>query len=68
MTTFNIGSLCKECERFWNRPKSGENGVIACRAFPDGIPAEIALDQFDHRMKHESDNGLQFKQYQREGD
>jgi 2'-5' RNA ligase len=32
-----------------------------CAAFPDGIPAEIWDNQFDHRQPHEGDHGLQWE-------
>jgi hypothetical protein len=39
------------CER-WS------NGV--CAAYPDGIPTEIIMNQWDHRRPKPGDHGLQF--------
>lgn len=33
-----------------------------CAAFPDGIPADIWENRFDHRQPHEGDRGLQWLQ------
>lgn len=63
MTTLIIGKQCQKCERFWNRPIINDDGNIACKAFPGGIPKEIILDLFDHRNKHKGDNGLRFMEY-----
>lgn len=31
-----------------------------CASFPNGIPAEILSNKFDHRVRHELDNGTMF--------
>lgn len=49
--TVAAGSLCFACKR-WN------GGT--CEAFPEGIPASIMFDGFDHRQPHEGDNGKRF--------
>lgn len=32
-----------------------------CKAFPDGIPAEILQNRFDHRLNYPGDNGVTFE-------
>ncbi len=36
-------------------------GVMACAAFPEGIPQPIIDFEFDHREPHPDDNGVQFE-------
>lgn len=31
-----------------------------CSAFPDGIPEEILLDGYDHRLEYAGDGGIRF--------
>jgi hypothetical protein len=35
--------------------------VNACAAFPKGIPGKIQTSQFDHRLPHPGDHGIQFE-------
>jgi len=44
---------CLRC-KYWN-------GKGRCEAFPDGIPHEILIDEFDHKEPHPDDNGIQFE-------
>lgn len=38
------------------------SGVLwTCDAFPDGIPAEILTNRFDHTRPHPNDNGIQYE-------
>jgi len=49
---------CQFCRHFHDDREDGN----FCDAFPDGtgIPAEIILNQFDHRQPHDGDHGIQF--------
>lgn len=47
-------SQCLACAR-------KTRGAGTCEAFPDGIPDEILLNDFDHEHPYPGDNGLQFK-------
>lgn len=38
------------------------NDKRICNAFPDGIPDEIILGEYDHREEHPEDNGIRFEQ------
>jgi hypothetical protein len=46
-------ALCRH-RRLEPRPE----GRAACLAFPDGIPAEILANSFDHRLPHPDDGGV----------
>lgn len=35
-------------------------GLLACDAFPDGIPYEVISGQHDHTKPYEGDNGIRF--------
>ena len=52
---------CLSCRHFW--------GIDKCYAFPDGIPADIALGDFDHTEPYPDadnpqDNGIRFEPIQ----
>jgi len=34
---------------------------ITCAAFPDGIPSEILIGEFDHSSAYPDDGGIRFK-------
>lgn len=46
-----------QCVHCTHKHKSG----ATCRAFPDGIPMKILLNEHDHRKPFEGDNGVQFE-------
>ena len=35
--------------------------ILICKAFPNGIPDEIADDIFDHQKPFPNDNGIRFE-------
>jgi hypothetical protein len=42
----------------WCRHRSSDGR--RCRAFPDGIPEEIANNRHDHRLPYNGDSGVRF--------
>lgn len=49
------GSRCLYCI-YYNEKKIG-----TCKAFPNGIPHEIASSEFNHINPHPDDRGIQFE-------
>ena len=59
-------NICDPCARLRmrNNPSaqsSLETVIPYCAAFPDRIPREIYLGQFDHRRPYPGDNDLRFE-------
>lgn len=59
--------FCKHLYQFSNeefrasfRDKAPER-IIKCPAIPDGIPAEITVNLFDHRKPYPGDSGVRFE-------
>ena len=46
---------CKRLRKDWT-----------CKAFPDGIPDEVAASEVDHREPYPGDNGVHFEPTDRE--
>ncbi len=44
---------CLSCSNYF--------AALTCRAFPDGIPAEIVTGRFDHTQPYEGDHGVRFE-------
>ena len=53
--TIRISEICLICRHF------RVDAPVTCNAFPDGIPDEIRLGDFDHRQPYEGDNGITWK-------
>lgn len=49
-----ITPQCQACA--WQNP----DRPSACRAYPDGIPAPIRLNEVDHRRPYPGDRGIRF--------
>jgi hypothetical protein len=51
-------SICLSCDRALVVDDPNETPV--CTAYPEGIPAEISLGEFDHRQPRDDDGGKQW--------
>jgi hypothetical protein len=51
--------MCFWCKHFVKG--QGKRRPKVCTAFPEGIPAEIYRNEYDHRLPHEGDHGIQFE-------
>lgn len=47
---------CLNCNHYWM-------GQLACKAFPNGIPAEVFTGRHDHTKPFHGDNGILFEKY-----
>lgn len=50
-----VASQCLYCDK-----RSRGDFGLACRAFPSGVPIEIARNDADHRQPFEGDDGIRF--------
>lgn len=60
MTARAQAQCTPSCARYRSFLTTGLDGP-SCTAFPDGIPADIWENRFDHRQPHEGDHGLQWE-------
>lgn len=61
MTTIVFPTQCSRCKWLLGERPIIINGRFGCRAFPNGIPDDIYLGQFDHAKEHADDSGIQFE-------
>ena len=47
---------CNKCKHLRR-----ENRKAVCKAFPNGIPREIFLNEVDHKKPYKGDNGVRFE-------
>ena len=52
--------VCNHCRHI-------NDGGITCRAFPDGIPAEILHGEVDHLKPYEGDGGIRYQPFENKG-
>ena len=52
--------ICFECKSYIDK--------YNCSAFPEGIPNEILVGEYDHRQPYEGDNGIQFEPIEEESE
>jgi len=50
--------LCGDCQHVH---PLGKDGILRCKAFPDGIPGEILDGKHDHKNAYPGDNGIRFE-------
>lgn len=48
---------CPKCIHFWVASEKA-----SCDAFPDGIPTEILVGNFDHSKPFSGDSGIRFRE------
>lgn len=52
---------CLDCRHKHKKSKINP-WTPTCDAFPEGIPAEIKSNEFDHTKPYEGDHGIQFEE------
>lgn len=61
MVHYLVPEQCKDCRHLRGEPRVG-NERWSCRAFPEGIPDDIYLGEFDHTEPHWDDGGIQYEE------
>lgn len=52
---------CLGCKHLHlSKKRTFEPSEPTCAVFPDGIPREIRIGEFDHTQPHSDDRGIQF--------
>jgi len=51
--------ICNKCQH--SLPSKEGQSYPSCEAFPNGIPEEILIGEFDHHKPYKGDNGIQFE-------
>ena len=59
MTSPAVSIQCEMCKHF--RAFKVGNKVPVCKAFPEGIPIAISLNEHDHHQPYPGDNGIRFE-------
>jgi len=54
-----FSDVCTRCKHFDQNSVFGYRKV--CKAFPNGLPAEIWLAENNHTQPYPGDNGIQFE-------
>ena len=50
---------CFDCKHLAAKPLPGN--IMACPAFPEGIPETILVNDANHKKPYPGDNGIQFE-------
>jgi hypothetical protein len=62
MTTIVCKCITRKCK--WYMRPVGDGGIHVCKAFPQGIPNEIANGDNPHTKPYPGDGGITFEKVQ----
>jgi hypothetical protein len=54
-----IFSQCIDCKNFIEKT---EEGILICKAFPNGIPNDVFWNRIDHSENIDGDNVIKFEE------